>query len=167
MTGGSSRQTRLKAMQFYFPRSQSWFDDNRETAVKSDTIFFAGSKRVEKSFKTFVEFARQSNLVPIANQGYSNRLDYISDLFSCEYLWCGYGQAFSQKPSNTLLDGICAKRKIVVSKNVSIQLNGFLPGKKSPSVVDGFDIYKPRGQRLLKKNNDLFFDWLRMAINIS
>ena len=149
---------------FYFPRSKAWFlkKDHRNFVEKS--ILFAGSRREEKAFSAFLEFSERANLAPAITGHYEQQSEYIQKLLNCEYLWCGYEDIFQSKPSNTLLDGVCIQKTMIISESVMMKRNGFLPGRKTPFGQLGLLRYEPLGKQLLSKNNALFLTWLSASL---
>ena len=149
---------------FYFPRSRVWFERRPITDVDENTILFLGSKREEKLFEAFVAYAKSENLIAKTMPAYSAREAYIESIFKAEFIWCGYGDAFAHKPSNTLLDGVCAQKTMILSKDVTMMKNGFLPGRKSSLLQHNYLKYEPQGKFLLLKNNELFLKWLSASL---
>lgn len=153
-----------KRIYFYFPRSKAWFFKNNHRDFVEKSILFAGSKREEKAFSAFLEFAETARLSPTVTGHYEQQADYIEKLLNCEYLWCGYEDIFQTKPSNTLLDGVCIQKPMIISNSVMMKSNGFLPGRKTPFGQLGLLRYEPLGKQLLIKNNSLFLSWLSASL---
>lgn len=149
---------------FYFPRSRTWFENDMRIEPAKNTLLFIGSKRREKSYKNFVEFAGVQNLTPVSLPSYCDQRLYIDSILRAEYVWCGYDEAFQNKPSNTLLDAFSVSRKMIVSDYVKLNAAGFMPGKKRVCGGSVYKVYEPRCKHLLLKNNELFMRWLRQKL---
>ena len=95
-----------------FPRLSKW-QNQVSGRVIPQTIFFAGAKRAEKRFSDFLNYAGQHNLLAISNESYVDTEKYISQMTTAEFIWLAYEDTFQFKPSNTFLDAIFCKKKIV------------------------------------------------------
>lgn len=149
---------------FYFPRSRVWFEEFRIANVEENTILFLGSKRAEKSFDSFIKYARDENLIAKTIPSYCQRETYIENISKAEFIWCGYGNEFLNKPSNTMLDGICAEKRLVCSKNVWLRANGYQPGETEIAHRQKYNIVRLKRRRLLLANNKAFIDWLALSL---
>ena len=95
-----------------FPRRKIWFKPT-EVMMKENMAILAGALRKSK-LQNSSSCSSQNFIAKTMEQRVSTER-FIFQILSAEYLWCGFGHEFENKPSNTVNDGIFLNKKLIAS----------------------------------------------------